>query len=119
MLFLHYFLIHKIMNQGGKLLNLHGSLLTLESIAHRNGLAFHLTLSHNQHIGDFLQLGFPDLVSYLLIPEVRFHPDGPSLGLSKRFLDLKRIVVTLFADRNNERLNRGQPKRKGPPHNAQ
>ena len=84
------------MDQGGKLLNIHGSLLTLEAIAHREGLAFRLTLPHNQHVGDFLQLGLPDLISYLLIPEVRFHPDGPSLGLPERFFDLKRVLETLF-----------------------
>src|SRR3972149_10463151 len=80
------------------------------SLAWRNPLRFHLPVTHYQHVGNFLRLRFPDLISQLFIAKILL---GPDARLSQHLENLFTIRDLLVRHGKKHGLNRRQPDRKG------
>ena len=84
----------------------HGAQVAVLAVAHGDGAVLLLLVAHHQHVGGLLQLGLPDLIADLLAAGVALHTQAGSLQL---LLELLGIGVVALGDRQDHRLDRGQP----------
>src|SRR5581483_1167259 len=87
------------------------SFVAARPFANRNRPLGRLAIPDDEHVGDFLQLGFANLVVYLFLTLVEI---GAQTGLFQAIPHLPRVVEMPIGDRQYRRLDRRQPQRKRP-----
>ena len=94
---------------GDKFIGSHCAQVLATVGADRNSAVFHIPVTDHQHIGDLLQLCFPDLVAQLLAAAIAFCADTNSVQLSDQFVG---VSVGAVGDRQNLDLGGHHPQGK-------
>ena len=84
--------------------------VSARTMTHSHGSVADFLVPEHQHVGDLLQLRFPDLIANLLDPVVQFDPEP---GADQPLLDRFGIVNVTVGDREQRHLNRSEPQRPG------
>ncbi len=77
----------------------------------RDGGLCRLAVAGHQHVGHFLQLGFADLISNLLLPLVELHAEA---GRRQAVAYRPRVFGVSIGNRQDHDLDRRQPERERP-----
>ena len=81
------------------------------SAPYRDGGLGGLAVAGHQHVRDFLQLGFADLISNLLLPLVELHPEA---GRRQPVAHGPRVLIMAIGNGQDHHLYRRQPERERP-----
>src|SRR5512137_78810 len=89
----------------------HGTEVLAVSLPRGNRPGSNLLVPDDEHVGDLLELRLADLVTQFLVLEILLHAQA---DIEKLPVDLLAVGDLAVRDGDEDRLDRGEPHRKGP-----